>query len=140
MFLFQSILKNTSFKQWQIILSRFVWHSKKSRVKYKILQDAKDRKHQDCSILNCTLYSYLIWMKGWVLLRKKKNEMKGHDLRFVCCRFLLQHNINVDFNYVKNNVLRIWNKYEHQLGLKIHLLTLAKKHSIEHKQPIWRNS
>lgn len=46
LFLFQSMLIVTldaSFNQWQKDLSRFIWQCKTSCIKYKILQDAKER-------------------------------------------------------------------------------------------------
>ena len=45
LFLFQTILILTTdlpFKQWQKDISKFIWQGKKPRIKYKLLQDAKE--------------------------------------------------------------------------------------------------
>lgn len=35
---------DTKFKQWQKDISKFDWQGKKARIKYKLLQDTKERE------------------------------------------------------------------------------------------------
>lgn len=44
LFLFQTTLTDVAFKQWQKDISKFVSQGKKTRIKYQVLQDTKERR------------------------------------------------------------------------------------------------
>lgn len=98
--------------------------------KYKILKDAKDRG--GLGLPDFKLYfaaNCLVWMKDRVLLRNRRIlELKGCNLRFNWHGCLWNNKIKfkVDFknHYVRNAILRIWNKYKSRLCLKMPLLVL----------------
>nr|GEZ82414.1 hypothetical protein [Tanacetum cinerariifolium] len=87
MFLFQTIpviISDAPFKEWQKDISKFIWQGKKPRVKYKILQDAKERGGlglPDLKVYHAACC--FVWLKEWMYLQNRRLlELEGSDLRF----------------------------------------------------------
>lgn len=73
LFLFQIIrilIKDSSFKQRQKDIYKFIWQNIKTRIKYKLLQDAKE--WGGLGLLDLILYyeaCCLVWLKDWIILK-----------------------------------------------------------------------
>uniref|UniRef100_A0A670K2L6 Reverse transcriptase domain-containing protein n=1 Tax=Podarcis muralis TaxID=64176 RepID=A0A670K2L6_PODMU len=87
LFLFQNIpvVKGTkTFKEWQRVISKYIWQGRKPRIKFKLLTDAKERG--GFALPDLKLYyeaSCLCWVKTWIKLENKEVlDLEGADNRF----------------------------------------------------------
>ena len=87
LFLFQTlpILANEKiFKLWQKDISKFIWQGKKPRIKFKLLQDAKERG--GLGLPDFKLYSEaccFLWIREWLTLENQKLLLlEGHEIKF----------------------------------------------------------
>uniref|UniRef100_A0A670I8A5 Reverse transcriptase domain-containing protein n=1 Tax=Podarcis muralis TaxID=64176 RepID=A0A670I8A5_PODMU len=86
LFLFQNIpvIRGTKiFKDWQKVLSRFIWQGRRPRIRYKLLTDRKERG--GLAVPNLRLYyeaACLCWVKDWITLENKDLlELEGVENR-----------------------------------------------------------
>lgn len=76
LFLFQTIpiiMKRQYFLYWKKAITNFIWAGEKTRIKYKILCDARERG--GFQLPNLELYydaCCLVWLKEWITLEDKK--------------------------------------------------------------------
>uniref|UniRef100_A0A670IIA8 Reverse transcriptase domain-containing protein n=1 Tax=Podarcis muralis TaxID=64176 RepID=A0A670IIA8_PODMU len=87
LFLFQSIpviRGNKIFKDWQKVLSRFIWQGRRPRIRYKLLTDRKERG--GLAVPNLKLYyeaACLCWVKDWITLEDADLlDLEGVDNRY----------------------------------------------------------
>uniref|UniRef100_A0A670JGC5 Reverse transcriptase domain-containing protein n=1 Tax=Podarcis muralis TaxID=64176 RepID=A0A670JGC5_PODMU len=110
LFLFQNIpiIKGTKlFKEWQRVISKFVWQGKKPRIKFKLLTDAKERG--GFALPDLKLYyeaSCLCWVKTWIKLEDKEVlDLEGFNNRFGWHAYLWQEKKKVHRGF-ENHIFR----------------------------------
>uniref|UniRef100_A0A8D0KLK4 Reverse transcriptase domain-containing protein n=1 Tax=Salvator merianae TaxID=96440 RepID=A0A8D0KLK4_SALMN len=128
MFLFQSIpiiIKDEVFKKWQKDLTSFIWQGKKPRIRFKLMQDAKERG--GLGLPNLKLYfaaCCLSWIVKWFWLRDKRLlQLEGFDLRYGLhgCLWYDKVKVNAAFknHYVRHALWITWSKYKSKLYPRI---------------------
>uniref|UniRef100_A0A8D0E7E3 ribonuclease H n=1 Tax=Salvator merianae TaxID=96440 RepID=A0A8D0E7E3_SALMN len=128
MFLFQSIpiiIKDEVFKKWQKDLTRFIWQGKKPRIRFKLMQDAKERG--GLGLPNLKLYfaaCCLSWIAKWFWLRDKRLlQLEGFDLRYGLHGYLWYDKVKVNAafknHYVRHALWITWSKYRSKLYPRI---------------------
>uniref|UniRef100_A0A670IA38 Reverse transcriptase zinc-binding domain-containing protein n=1 Tax=Podarcis muralis TaxID=64176 RepID=A0A670IA38_PODMU len=87
LFLFQNIpvIRGLKiFKEWQKVISKFIWQGKKPRIQFKLLTDVKERG--GFALPDLKLYyeaSCLCWVKTWIKLEDKEVlDLEGFNNRF----------------------------------------------------------
>uniref|UniRef100_A0A670IIG6 Reverse transcriptase domain-containing protein n=1 Tax=Podarcis muralis TaxID=64176 RepID=A0A670IIG6_PODMU len=95
LFLFQNIpiIRGSKlFKDWQRILSRFIWQGRRPRIRFKILTDRKERG--GFAVPNLKLYheaACLCWVKEWITLENSDLlDLEGADNRYGWHAYLWQ--------------------------------------------------
>uniref|UniRef100_A0A670II53 Reverse transcriptase domain-containing protein n=1 Tax=Podarcis muralis TaxID=64176 RepID=A0A670II53_PODMU len=124
LFLFQNIpiIKGTSlFKNWQKILTKFIWQGKRARVKLKYLTDARER----CgfAVPNIRLYyeaACICWIKEWATLRNSDLlDLEGFDIRFGWHAYLWQEKGEVHRGFsnhiIRSSLLEVWKRYKNRI-------------------------
>uniref|UniRef100_A0A670J9P8 Reverse transcriptase domain-containing protein n=1 Tax=Podarcis muralis TaxID=64176 RepID=A0A670J9P8_PODMU len=128
LFLFQSIpiIKGSRvFKEWQRVLSRFIWQGKKPRIKYKLLTDKKERG--GFALPDLGLYYEavcLCWIKDWVKLKNKDLlDLEGFNNRFGWHAYLWcgKRKIHKGFedHIFRGPLIEVWERYKNILEPKI---------------------
>uniref|UniRef100_A0A670K5V5 Reverse transcriptase domain-containing protein n=1 Tax=Podarcis muralis TaxID=64176 RepID=A0A670K5V5_PODMU len=127
-FLFQTIpiIKGSQiFKEWQRVLSRYIWQGKKPRIQYKLLTDIKERG--GFALPDLKLYyeaSGLCWLKEWVkLVNKELLDLEGFDNRYGWHAYLWYEKRKVHKGF-ENHIFRgplieIWERYKNILEFKV---------------------
>uniref|UniRef100_A0A8D0KPQ6 Reverse transcriptase n=1 Tax=Salvator merianae TaxID=96440 RepID=A0A8D0KPQ6_SALMN len=118
MFFFQSI-------PWQKDLTRFIWQGKKPRIRFKLMQDAKERG--GLGLPNLKLYfaaCCLSWIAKWFWLRDKRLlQLEGFDLRYGLHGYLWYDKVKVNAafknHYVRHALWITWSKYRSKLYPRI---------------------
>ena len=110
LFLFQTIPIITAdaiFKQWQRDISNFIWQGKKPRIKFKSLQDAKERG--GLGLPDLKLYfkaCCLMWIRDWIMLENQKMlQLEGHELRFGWHAYIWYDKVKINKDF-KNHCIR----------------------------------
>uniref|UniRef100_A0A670IZE6 Reverse transcriptase domain-containing protein n=1 Tax=Podarcis muralis TaxID=64176 RepID=A0A670IZE6_PODMU len=87
LFLFQNIpiIRGTKiFKEWQKVISKFIWQGKKPRIQYKLLTDVKERG--GFALPDLKLYfeaACLCWIRTWIKLEDREVlDLEGFNIRF----------------------------------------------------------
>lgn len=110
------------------------------RVKYKLLQDAKEKGW--LAFPNLKLYfeaCCLVWIKDWMTLKNERLlELEGHELRFGWHSYLWYEKLEVNAlfknHFVRYAILRVWNKYKIKLFPKLPVWVSFRRERIV-KQP-----
>ncbi|CAI5775440.1 Hypothetical predicted protein [Podarcis lilfordi] len=119
LFLFQNvpvIRGNSIFKNWQKILSKFIWQGKRPRIRFKLLTDRKDRG--GFAVPNLRLYYEalcLCWLREWIVLKNTDLlDLEGFDLRFGWHAYLWQNKEKVhkgsSNHIIRGSLLEVWEK------------------------------
>uniref|UniRef100_A0A670JMH3 Reverse transcriptase domain-containing protein n=1 Tax=Podarcis muralis TaxID=64176 RepID=A0A670JMH3_PODMU len=124
LFLFQMlpILKGVAiFKEWQRMISRYIWQDKKPRIKYKLLTDVKERG--GFALPDLKLYyeaTCLCWLKEWIKLKNTKLlDLEGFDARFGWHAHLWKEK-KIGYGSFENHIFRrslleVWDRYKNIL-------------------------
>uniref|UniRef100_A0A670HN63 Reverse transcriptase domain-containing protein n=1 Tax=Podarcis muralis TaxID=64176 RepID=A0A670HN63_PODMU len=105
------------FKEWQRVLSRYIWQGKKPRIQFKLLTDIKERG--GFALPDLKLYyeaSCLCWIKDWVkLVNKELLDLEGFNNRFGWHAYLWRNKRKVHKGF-ENHIFRgplieTWERY-----------------------------
>uniref|UniRef100_A0A670KB41 Reverse transcriptase domain-containing protein n=1 Tax=Podarcis muralis TaxID=64176 RepID=A0A670KB41_PODMU len=110
LFLFQNIpvIRGTTvFKDWQKILSKFIWQGKRPRIKFKLLTDRRERG--GFAVPNLKLYykaSCLCWIKEWIVIKNTDLlDLEGFNTRFGWHAYLWHNKVKVHKGF-SNHIIR----------------------------------
>uniref|UniRef100_A0A670IED3 Reverse transcriptase domain-containing protein n=1 Tax=Podarcis muralis TaxID=64176 RepID=A0A670IED3_PODMU len=127
LFLFQTIpiIKGSRiFKEWQKVLSRYIWQGKKPRIQFKLLTDIKERG--GFALPDLKLYyeaSCLCWLKDWVNLENRELlDLEGFNNRFGWHAYLGLEKRKVHRGFAnhifRGPIIEIWERYKNILEPK----------------------
>lgn len=88
-------------------ISRFIWQEQKPHIKYKTLQDAREREREGLGLPDLKLYFAacgLVWMKEW-LGNRRLLELEILDLRFGWHGYLWFEKFTVNVDLVNFNLI-----------------------------------
>uniref|UniRef100_A0A670JBZ4 Reverse transcriptase domain-containing protein n=1 Tax=Podarcis muralis TaxID=64176 RepID=A0A670JBZ4_PODMU len=128
LFLFQTIpiVKGTGvFKEWQRVISRYIWEGKKPRIKHKLLIDAKERG--GFALPDVRMYyeaACLCWLRDWVKLENKELlDLEGFNNRFGWHAYLWceKKRVHKGFgNHIfRGPLIEVWDRYKNILETKV---------------------
>lgn len=128
LFLFQTVpilLKQGFFTELNRMVMKFIWDSKRARIKIKLLQDHKSRAgmglpdwktyYQACA---------LVWLKEWITLEDNRLlNLEGNDLLLGWHAFLIYEKSKTH-SYFKTNIIRkallqVWESLKHLIHERI---------------------
>uniref|UniRef100_A0A670HYC8 Reverse transcriptase domain-containing protein n=1 Tax=Podarcis muralis TaxID=64176 RepID=A0A670HYC8_PODMU len=127
LFLFQNIpvIRGSKiFKEWQKILSRFIWQGRRPRIRFKLLTDKKERG--GLAVPNLKLYyeaACLCWVKDWITLENTDLlDLEGVDNRFGWHAYLWLNKGKVHKGFtnhiIRGSLYEVWEKYKKMLEQK----------------------
>uniref|UniRef100_A0A670J1I6 Reverse transcriptase domain-containing protein n=1 Tax=Podarcis muralis TaxID=64176 RepID=A0A670J1I6_PODMU len=128
LFLFQTIpiIKGSRvFKEWQRVISRYIWQGKKPRIQFKLLTDVKERG--GFALPDLKLYyeaSCLCWLKDWVKLENNELlDLEGFDNRFGWHAYLWHEKRKVHKGFgnhiFRGPLIEIWERYKNLLEFRV---------------------
>uniref|UniRef100_A0A670IBL2 Reverse transcriptase domain-containing protein n=1 Tax=Podarcis muralis TaxID=64176 RepID=A0A670IBL2_PODMU len=128
LFLFQTIpiLRGIGiFKEWQKVISRYIWQGKKPRIKFKLLTDAKERG--GFALPDMKLYyeaACLCWVKEWIKLENNELlDLEGFDNRFGWHAYLWCEKKRVHKGFgdhiFRGSLIEVWERYKNILEPKV---------------------
>ena len=122
LFLFQTIpvlITEKTFKIWQKDLSKFIWQGKKPRIKFKLLQD--DKEKGGFGLLDLRLYYEacgVMWLKEWIILENHMTlNLEGHYLKFGWHGFLWYDKIKANKAFNNHCIRSLFLEYRKNTNL-----------------------
>uniref|UniRef100_A0A670HNW0 Reverse transcriptase domain-containing protein n=1 Tax=Podarcis muralis TaxID=64176 RepID=A0A670HNW0_PODMU len=128
LFLFQSIpiiRGNKVFKEWQRVISRYIWQGKKPRIQFKLLTDLREKG--GFALPDLKLYyeaACLCWLKDWVKLENNELlDLEGFDNRFGWHAYLWHEKRKVHKGFenhiFRGSLIEVWERYKNLLEFKV---------------------
>uniref|UniRef100_A0A670JJJ0 Reverse transcriptase domain-containing protein n=1 Tax=Podarcis muralis TaxID=64176 RepID=A0A670JJJ0_PODMU len=124
LYLFQTIpiIKGIKiFKEWQKVITRYVWEGKKPRIKFKFLTDIKERG--GFSLPDMRIYyeaACLCWIKEWAKLENKELlDLEGVNNRYGWHAYLWSDKKKVHKGFTnhifRGALIEVWDRYKNIL-------------------------